>query len=194
MKFSLTLLVASLLIIISACTDKKSHDTEIAKTESPTTDTASTDISLLLREIDQINSKCRGLSGDSPEGMAACDKRDQLIKKAEIAGWCWGPKNALGYQKQWIKCSDDPDNVPKRQWFSHDLNHVGCIKSQSPADKIREIQDFGRIPKTNDLASGAVEIEIDIGNDKSQVWTFYRTQESCEASLPRSQKIQSRYE
>jgi hypothetical protein len=134
------------------------------------------------------------MPGDSAEGMAACEKRDHLMQQAEKAGYCWGPQEAFGYEKHWIKCSEDPANAPKRQWFAHDLNHASCMRSPSPADKIREIQEFGQTAKTNDLSSGAVEVEVDIGNGKSQVWTFYRSPESCEASLPKSQKIDSKYE
>ena len=148
----------------------------------------------LLGEIDQANSKCRGMPGDSTEGMVACEKRDRLMQEAEKAGWCWGPQESFGYERHWIQCNEDPARIPKRQWFAHDLNHAHCMKSPSPADKIREIQEFGQTAKTNDLASGAVEVAVDIGNGRSQVWTFYRTQESCEASLPKSQKIDGKYE
>lgn len=82
----------------------------------------------------------------------------------------------------------------KKQWYSHDINHANCISSPSPADKIRETQSWGQTAKTNDLPSGAVEVEVEIGNGKSQVWTFYRSPESCETSLPRVQKIDSKYE
>ena len=149
---------------------------------------------LLLQEIDKANSKCRSLPSDSNEGTEACSNRDRLMQQAERAGWCWGPQEAYGYEKHWIKCVDDPARMAKHQWFAHDVNHAHCQKSRSPADKIRELQDFGKIAQTNDIAAGAVEVEVNIGNGKSEVWTFYRTSESCEASLPRSQKIDSKYE
>lgn len=169
-------------------------DSSPAKASSQITSGAEPRIQPLIQEIDQANSKCRGLSGDSTEGIAACEKRDRLMQEAEKTGWCWGPQGGYGYEQHWIQCSEDPPRTPKRQWYAHDINHAHCMPSPSPADKIREIKEFGQIPRTNDLAAGAVEVEVDIGNGKSQVWTFYRASESCEASLPRSQKIDSKYE
>ncbi len=148
----------------------------------------------LLQELDIANSKCRGLPGDSTEGKVACEKRGRLMQEAERTGWCWGPQGVYGYEKHWIKCIDDPANVSKSQWFAHDINHAQCINSISPADKIREIQSFGKMAQTNDIAAGAVEVEVNIGNGKSEVWTFYRSVELCEKSLPRSQKINAKYE
>lgn len=126
--------------------------------------------------------------------MAACDQRERLMQEAEKAGWCWGPQDAYGNEKHWIRCADDPARAPKRQWFARDINKTRCMMTSSPADKIREAQEFGKKVMTNDIAAGAVEVEVDIGNGKAEVWTFYRTAESCEASLPRSQKIDAKYE
>ncbi len=182
-----------------ACTDNGAPKTQATQGGSPASvaqaaKSTAHDEPPWLQEIDQANSKCRDMPGDSAEGMAACEKRDRLAQEAEKAGWCWGPQEAFGYEKHWIRCSEDPARLPKRQWFAHDLNHANCMKSPSPADKIREIQEFGQMAKTVDLPSGAVEVEVDIGNGRSQVWTFYRSPESCEASLPRSQKIDGKYE
>lgn len=150
---------------------------------------ANPSIQFLLEEIDQANDKCRG----GPDKVA-CDKRGRLMQEAEKAGWCWGPQDEVGYKQRWIQCSNDPARITKSQWYAHDINHAHCMASPSPADKIREIQEFGKTPRTNDLATGSVEVELDIGNGKSEVWTFYRTIESCDRSLPRSKKIESKYE
>lgn len=79
-------------------------------------------------------------------------------------------------------------------WYAQDINHSHCIQTRSPADRIREIQYEGKRPKTHDLPGGAVEVEMDLDGWKSQVWTYYRTMESCQAALPRSQAIDSKYE
>lgn len=81
-----------------------------------------------------------------------------------------------------------------RRWFGQDINHSNCLQSGSPADKIREFQYFGTSAKTTDLAGGAVEVEVDIGSGRSEVWTFYPSLDACRAALPRSQGIDPKYE
>jgi hypothetical protein len=189
MRTLFALLVLGAAIFNVACTDNgAAHEPQTVHGNG------TGDEHLLLREIDQASTKCRSMPGDSTDGMAACEKRDRLVQEAEKAGWCWGPQESFSHEKHWIRCSETPNRTPKRLWFAHDLNHVSCIQVPSPADKIREIQGFGQIAKTSDLPSGTVEVEVDIGGGRSQVWTFYRTQESCETSLPRLKKIDGKYE
>lgn len=58
----------------------------------------------LIEQQTALNSKCRGGSGDSPATQAACADRDKLSKQIEAAGWCWGPEDAVGADKRWIRC------------------------------------------------------------------------------------------
>ena len=200
MRVFVAILVTSVAIINLACTDnsppviKPNQDGSLASAAPQITEDTQRAIPPLIQEIEQTNDNCRDLPGDSTEGIAACEKRDRLMQEAEKTGWCWGPQEAYGYEKHWIQCSEDPARMPKRQWFAHDINHAYCMESLSPADKIRELYEFGQMPKTNDLTAGAVEVEVNIGNGKSQVWTFYRSADSCEATLPRNQKIDGKYE
>lgn len=146
----------------------------------------------ILTEIDRVNDTCRG--ADEKIAASACEKRDALIADAEKQGWCWGPREAIGADQHWIQCSDDPARAPKRQWFALDINHTHCMQSASPADRVRELSSFGRQASPRDLPSGGVEVESEMGNGKSEVWTYYRTEEACTASLPGHQKIDSKYE
>ncbi|MCL1962338.1 MAG: hypothetical protein FWG56_11350 [Desulfovibrionaceae bacterium] len=83
---------------------------------------------------------------------------------------------------------------PKGRWFAHDLNHSVCIESESPADRIREIQSYGVIAKSRDLPGGAVEVSEPINSRQERVRTYYPSMSTCEASLPQSQAVPSRYE
>lgn len=69
-------------------------------TQSP----ASTDADL-LKEVEVLNGKCRGGSGDSPATMAACKERDAVVSSLHERGWCWGkPEDQYEYQKSWQRC------------------------------------------------------------------------------------------
>lgn len=92
------------------------------------------------------------------------------------------------------EASLDSNERQLKGWYSQDVNHAHCIETRSPADKIREIQAEGRQATTRDRAAGAVEVEMDLGGWNSEVWTFFRTMASCQAALPRSQAIASKYE
>ncbi|MFE1574406.1 hypothetical protein ACFIQG_21840 [Comamonas odontotermitis] len=82
----------------------------------------------------------------------------------------------------------------KRQWYGRNINKSACIESDSPADKIRDIQSFGQYARTHDLAGGAVEVEHDLPGGRSEVWTFFPSMAACEATLPRNGAVNSRYE
>lgn len=57
-----------------------------------------------IHYIDQLNDKCRGGSGDDPATMQACNMRDKAGEQLKKQGWCWGPDDAIGADKHWIRC------------------------------------------------------------------------------------------
>lgn len=66
-------------------------------------------IQSFMEQEEELNDKCRGGSGDSPDTMVACEHRDRVLGQLASRGWCWGPFAAIGAEKHWIKCQDDPD-------------------------------------------------------------------------------------
>lgn len=82
----------------------------------------------------------------------------------------------------------------KREWFGRDINKASCIRSESPADKMRDIQSWGEYARATDIAGGAVEVARDLRGGRTEVWTFFPNLAACQASLPRNQGISSRYE
>lgn len=82
---------------------------------------------------------------------------------------------------------------PAPQWYAADVNFTRCIRSRSPADRIRMIQEYGKSPRVTDLQNGAVEVAEQTTTSDEQVWTYYPSEEACTAALPRSQPIPSRY-
>lgn len=171
---------------------------DITKQATPSTSNGKLELAdgtpSILKEIDAANNKCRDTPTDSVDGQFACEKREKLMNEAKAMGWCWGPQDAFGYEKHWIKCADDPANAHNKKWFAHDINHTHCVKSGSPADKIRELQDSGMRVQTNDVATDTLEVEANVGGGTYDVWTYYRSEQTCERSLPKSQKINSKYE
>lgn len=193
MKIKYEPMVVLLACILCACSNKASDEDGRHSSDSETTSqTASTNRTNLIKEIEAANNDCRDLPGLSKEGVKACDKRDQLLIKAKEVDLCWGPQEAIGADKHWMKCSDDPAYV--KPWFSHDLNHAKCIASESPAAKMRSIMDSGKKPKVVDLPNGSVEVQDDFRNGKTVVWTFYSSMDLCTRSLPRSKIIEKKYE
>jgi uncharacterized protein len=71
----------------------------------PATQPPATTDADLLKQVDELNSKCRGGSGDNPATMAACDQREVAVSTLKERGWCWGPANVAEYQKSWQRCS-----------------------------------------------------------------------------------------
>ena len=39
--------------------------------------------------------------------MKACDMREKAAEELQRMGWCWGPNDAIGADKHWIKCSTE---------------------------------------------------------------------------------------
>lgn len=64
----------------------------------------SAEVIKLMRQEDQLNSQCRGGSGDAPATMAACEKRENILAKIKSQGWCWGTGGQFGYERDWTKC------------------------------------------------------------------------------------------
>lgn len=58
-----------------------------------------------IKYIEQLNDKCRGGSGDDPATMQACDMREKAGEQLKKQGWCWGPDDAIGADKHWIRCN-----------------------------------------------------------------------------------------
>lgn len=79
-------------------------------------------------------------------------------------------------------------------WYTFDVNHATCFASQmSPADRIRQIQSEGFRARVNDIEAGAVEVGQDTEKGFAY-WTYFKSMDSCIASLPRSKPIPSKYE
>lgn len=68
-----------------------------AKTIKPPKNVAS-----LIADYYLLDDKCRGGSGDNPETMKSCDKRDAIVDKIQTKGWCWGKEDETKFEK----CSD----------------------------------------------------------------------------------------
>jgi hypothetical protein len=55
----------------------------------------------LIAQWSEINSKCRGGSGDNPKTWEACDARDTLSSKLEELGYSYGCEGQAGYESYW---------------------------------------------------------------------------------------------
>jgi hypothetical protein len=55
----------------------------------------------------QLNTMCRGWSGDDPRTAEVCDVRERMIEVLSTMGYCYGRRGQAGYQMQWHKCIGD---------------------------------------------------------------------------------------
>ena len=69
------------------------------------------EIKNLIAEEETLNRECRGGSGDSPETMQYCDKRDASLIKLNELGWCFGRDSQAEYEKEWVKCDESLGHV-----------------------------------------------------------------------------------
>jgi hypothetical protein len=58
----------------------------------------------LLSQWHDENGECRGGSGDKPETLEACDRREELSVKIGRLNWCYGREGEYGYQNEWHQC------------------------------------------------------------------------------------------
>lgn len=58
----------------------------------------------LISQWQGENGSCRGGSGDSPQTMVACERREAIGTKLQTVGWCYGRDGEYGYQMQWHAC------------------------------------------------------------------------------------------
>lgn len=68
------------------------------------TDKAATQPVRLISQWQDDNSSCRGGSGDSPDTIAACSRREAVGSKLQAVGWCHGREGEYGYQMDWHAC------------------------------------------------------------------------------------------
>jgi hypothetical protein len=55
----------------------------------------------------QLNTMCRGWSGDDPRTAEVCEVREKMAKLLTAMDYCYGRRGQAGYQMQWHKCVGD---------------------------------------------------------------------------------------
>lgn len=65
------------------------------------------DPKVLISVWHELNSQCRGGSGDSPKTWEACDARSRVDKVLDKMNWCYGKEQEYAYQAKWHKCGRD---------------------------------------------------------------------------------------
>ena len=66
-------------------------------------------VTAMMRRSIDLNSQCRGGSGDDLSTEKACDERDALSEKIEKFGWCWGSRkeDPAMAELDWLPCFED---------------------------------------------------------------------------------------
>jgi hypothetical protein len=63
------------------------------------------DVARMIVSWNALNSACRGGSGDKPETLVACDKREILYAQIKAKGMCYGEHATAGYLAEWNACA-----------------------------------------------------------------------------------------
>jgi hypothetical protein len=91
-------------------------------------------------------------------------------------------------------------NSAPHQWWIANFDWTACHKSGSPADKIKSVRGRGAeatTSDTNDPSGQLQSVEVSAPNGdglQETVWTFYTSQESCEAGLQTRNAIPDRHQ
>lgn len=59
---------------------------------------------LIISQWHDLNSLCRGGTGDEPKTMQSCEQRERVGEKLSRVGWCYGKEGDYGYQMEWHEC------------------------------------------------------------------------------------------
>lgn len=59
----------------------------------------------MIRTWGNLNTQCRGGSGNDPATHRACAARDALYPRIEAAGFCYGENATYGYEMAWSVCN-----------------------------------------------------------------------------------------
>jgi len=69
-----------------------------------TTNSSSQNVETLIATEIKLDALCRGGSGDDPKTFKACEARQDISKKLNKLGWCYGKNNEASYLWSWHKC------------------------------------------------------------------------------------------
>ena len=75
---------------------------------------AQSDVQEEIRKVDRLNASCRGGLATYELTMKVCEQRDRQLRVVEKLGWCWGPREAPTFQKQWQPCLSE---FEKSNWL-----------------------------------------------------------------------------
>lgn len=62
------------------------------------------DIQRVIGHWQDLNSKCRGGSGNEQATLDACADREKVGETLTAADWCYGREGEYGYQMEWHRC------------------------------------------------------------------------------------------
>lgn len=64
-----------------------------------------------IAAAEELNTKCRGGSGDNPATEKICADRDRAYGNLRKRGWCYGHDGQAGYERKWGRCNASSEKV-----------------------------------------------------------------------------------
>jgi hypothetical protein len=111
-----------------------------------TSASASSSTDQLIAKWNELNSKCRGGSGDNPKTLEACDARDELSSILEAMGYSYGCDGEAGYQSFWrndcgnyqsAEQANSSSTDPIKLLYEYQNDGTTVIGLQATADSVK---------------------------------------------------------
>ena len=83
--------------------------------------------------------------------------------------------------------------APGKDWHVESSDSRSCFKSDTPAERIAELQAGAENIKTNDLGNGGVEVGYYDKAGNFHYRTYFSSKEECIANLPANRPIPDKY-
>ena len=105
------------------------------------------DVRKLIKQVDDLDSQCRGGSGDSPKTMAACEKRDKAFDQITQKGGAGARLNKQVARRAGGNASGRAADLGKIIFIIYTANHasgfrVGCLDQPPLREKSSAINDL----------------------------------------------------
>jgi hypothetical protein len=118
---------------------------------------AEDDVQSMIKKNNELNSRCRGGSGDNPMTWKYCDERDALSKEIIKKGWCYGEVNQSGSEMEWHRCNERSYSMQGKApgWYKVINPYIGC-QHKDYFDQMMDIIGSGDKEATNKMLLAGV--------------------------------------
>jgi len=113
-------------------------------------------------------------------------KKGDVVRRLSYLNGLFNNGQIFHARSAYAARDDARRTLPEKQWWVVNRGFSLCFEVSGPAAKLDEFVGFPDKPTTSDYRDGSgnlykVEVIQSLGLGREEVWTYYRTQEACEA-------------